>query len=107
MAAAFAAPGEIAARVVGAALGYGSLWALGWLWRRYRGEEAMGLGDAKLFAGLGAWLGWTSLAEIAFLAACFGVALGLARGREREIPFGPPLALGALVFWVVGPILTI
>lgn len=75
------------------------------------GQVAMGGGDAKLAAMIGAWLGWQGVLLSGFLA-CFlgavggisGMALGCIH-RRQAIPFGPFLAVGAAitVFW--GPIL--
>ena len=59
------------------------------------GKEGMGYGDFKLFAALGAWLGWQMLLLIillsAFTGAVVGIALIVLRGRDRNIPipFGP------------------
>jgi len=67
------------------------------------GQAAMGGGDAKLASMLGAWLGWKYLLLTAFLACAAGafvgggaIALGLIERRQR-MPFGPFLALGAVV----------
>jgi leader peptidase (prepilin peptidase) / N-methyltransferase len=73
------------------------------------GQTAMGGGDAKLAAMIGAWLGWKLMLLSAFLA-CFvgsvigmgGIALGLI-GRRQHIPFGPYLVLGAGLALFVGP----
>lgn len=71
------------------------------------GQTAMGGGDAKLAAMLGAWLGWQGVLLSSFLACVVGavigsgaIALGLVQ-RRQPIPFGPFLALGAIVtlFW--------
>ena len=71
------------------------------------GQAAMGGGDGKLAAMLGAWLGWRGLLLSLFLACVAGafvgggaMALGLIR-RRQPMPFGPFLALGAgiTVFW--------
>nr|MBP7615633.1 prepilin peptidase [Steroidobacteraceae bacterium] len=62
------------------------------------GKEGMGYGDFKLLAALGAWLGWQMLLPIILLSAAVGaitgIALIVARGRDRNIPipFGPFLA---------------
>ena len=71
------------------------------------GQAAMGGGDAKLAATIGAWLGWEYLLLSSFLACAIGtvvagsaIALGLL-SRRQPIPFGPFLALAAAltVFW--------
>ncbi|MBC7939474.1 MAG: prepilin peptidase [Chitinophagaceae bacterium] len=92
-------PAEAAA---GALAGYGVLWAVGWLYGRLRGVNAMAEGDMKMFAGIGALLGWQALPSALMLAAGAGAVIGvtliLAFGRDRSkpIPFGPYLALGGL-----------
>lgn len=84
--------------IVGAALGYLSLWSVFQLFRLLTGKEGMGFGDFKLFALFGAWLGWQHLPQIILLSACAGAIIGLAlilaRGRDSQIPipFGPYLA---------------
>jgi len=85
--------------VLGAAFGYLSLWAVYHLFRLATGKEGMGYGDFKLFAALGAWLGWQMLLPVILLAAGSGALLGIAlivmRRHERSvpIPFGPYLAI--------------
>jgi leader peptidase (prepilin peptidase)/N-methyltransferase len=85
--------------ILGAASGYLSLWLLFWFYRGFSGKEAIGFGDFKLMAALGAWLGWVAVGWI-FLSAFFASALfgmiwlfWLRRGEEqRPMSFGPFLA---------------
>jgi leader peptidase (prepilin peptidase)/N-methyltransferase len=69
---------------------------------RLRGREGLGMGDAKLCAAAGAWLGVASMPWLVLLAALMGLALALLLHRRLEatsaIPFGPPLALA---FWLL------
>ena len=51
------APDELWDRVAGAMCGYLLLWAVAWVYRRLRGRDGLGLGDAKLLAAAGAWVG--------------------------------------------------
>lgn len=102
------AAGEGASRAAGAAAGYLALWALGAAWRRLRGVEALGLGDAKLLAGIGAFLGIAALPEVALIAALLGIGWGIAAKGARlsaEIHFGPALAVAAAIRWATGPLL--
>jgi leader peptidase (prepilin peptidase) / N-methyltransferase len=84
--------------IIGAVAGYLSLWSVYHAFRLLTGKEGMGYGDFKLFAALGAWLGWRMLLPIILLAAFTGAVLGILmialRGRDRNvpIPFGPYLA---------------
>jgi leader peptidase (prepilin peptidase)/N-methyltransferase len=97
--------------LVGALVGGGALWLLGELWYRLRGEEGMGLGDVKMLAMVGAFLGWQGVLVTVVLASAAGAALGLAlvaRGRldlGSRLPFGVFLSVGALVALFVGPAL--
>lgn len=84
--------------VMGTVAGYGiiALVALGY--RRSRGVDGIGLGDAKLLAALGAWLGIGVLSQLILLAALGGLAAYAVRRRGvglslvHAIPFGPFLA---------------
>jgi leader peptidase (prepilin peptidase)/N-methyltransferase len=84
--------------ILGAALGYASLWSVFHLFRLVTGKEGMGYGDFKLFATFGAWLGWQCLPQTILLSACAGALVGvlliLARRHDRNtpMPFGPYLA---------------
>lgn len=84
--------------VIGAIAGYLSLWSVYHLFRLATGKEGMGYGDFKLFAALGAWLGWQMLLPIILFAAGVGAITGIAliviQGRDKStpIPFGPFLA---------------
>ncbi|MCM1983082.1 prepilin peptidase [Lyngbya confervoides] len=74
---------------------------------RLLGQPAMGGGDAKLAALIGAWLGWQQMLLSAFLACLVGAVVGVGGialgkiGRRQAIPFGPYLVLGAILalFW--------
>jgi leader peptidase (prepilin peptidase)/N-methyltransferase len=68
-------------------------------------REAMGLGDARLMAVIGGFLGWRAIPVVFMLAAFVGAVIGAVsyfKTREREIPLGPFLALGALVVMLLG-----
>lgn len=94
--------------VWGAVAGYLSLWSVYWLFKLTTGKEGMGYGDFKLFAALGAWLGWEALPAVILMAAIIGSVVGVGlkfASRLREgvyVPFGPFLALGGFTALVTG-----
>jgi leader peptidase (prepilin peptidase)/N-methyltransferase len=94
--------------VLGAMLGYVTLWSVYHVFRLLTGKEGMGYGDFKLLATLGAWLGWQLLPVIILLASALGAIVGISlilwRGHDRNIPipFGPYLAGAGLVAMLWG-----
>ena len=98
--------------LLGAALGGGALLAVRALWFLVRREEAMGLGDVKMLAMVGAFLGWKGVAVTFVVGVVAGAAVGLAllavgRGGPRtRLPFGVFLAGGGLVALFWGPALS-
>jgi leader peptidase (prepilin peptidase)/N-methyltransferase len=116
----------LADAAIGAAAGGGILWLVAWSYEKSTGTEGMGLGDVKLLAMIGAFLGWQVLPAILIISSVGGSVAGIAvlagaRGRRQiarvrrtlgwgavlpfvrraarrtAIPFGPFLALGAVV----------
>ncbi|HEX8782215.1 MAG TPA: A24 family peptidase, partial [Steroidobacteraceae bacterium] len=93
-----AVPVDTRSSLIGAMAGYVSLWSVYHLFRLLTGKDGMGYGDFKLFAALGAWLGWQMLLPTILVAALAGAVVGIAlitlRGRDRSspMPFGPFLA---------------
>jgi leader peptidase (prepilin peptidase)/N-methyltransferase len=86
--------------VAGAAVGYGGLWALFWVFKWRRGYEGMGYGDFKLLAALGGWFGVAALAWILLSACATAIVFAMMHQRTYRptggYPFGPFLALGAI-----------
>jgi len=95
------------ASVLGAAIGYLSLWSVYWLFKLTTGKEGMGYGDFKLLSAIGAWLGWKMLPIVILLSSLVGAIVGISlivftkHGRNTPIPFGPYLAAAGLLalFW--------
>jgi leader peptidase (prepilin peptidase)/N-methyltransferase len=93
-----AVPVDTHSSLIGAIAGYVSLWSVYHLFRLLTGKEGMGYGDFKLFAALGAWLGWQMLLPTILIAALVGAVVGLGlialrrQDRSAPIPFGPFLA---------------
>ncbi len=96
------------AAIIGAAIGYLSLWSVYWLFKLATGKEGMGYGDFKLLAALGAWMGAMSLLPIVLLSSLIGAIVGgsvlALRGQDRStpIPFGPFIAAAGWVWFVLG-----
>jgi len=92
--------------LLGAAVGFGMLWLVAmageWMFK----QEAMGGGDIKMMAMVGAFLGWQGTLLTVFLGALIGslifVPLSLL-GHKKLVPFGIFLAIGAAATYLVGP----
>jgi len=99
----FAVWTPLSSAVMGAMLGYGSLWSVYWLFKLVTGKEGMGYGDFKLLGALGAWFGWQAVPLMILLSSFVGAALGIAillskrQGRDTPMPFGPYLAGAGLL----------
>jgi leader peptidase (prepilin peptidase) / N-methyltransferase len=95
--------------VVGAVVGIWLLHLITFVGSAVFQKAAMGAGDAKLAAMMGAWLGWQNLLVAGFLACVIGAVGGsgaIALGwldRQQPMPFGPFLALGTLLAVFYGP----
>jgi len=103
---------DIYSALYGAFAGYVSLWLVFQAFRLLTGKEGMGYGDFKLFACIGAWLGWQALPLVILLSAFCGAAVGLAliafqgQDKSQPIPFGPFLCAAGFVAMMWGPQLT-
>jgi leader peptidase (prepilin peptidase) / N-methyltransferase len=101
-------PVEVRSSLTGAVAGYVSLWSVYHLFRLLTGKEGMGYGDFKLFAALGAWLGWQMLLPIILLASAVGAVTGIAmltirkQHRSTPIAFGPFLAAAGWLMLLFG-----
>ncbi|EPZ7304186.1 A24 family peptidase [Klebsiella pneumoniae] len=93
--------------VAGAMAGYLALWSVYWLFRLLTGKEALGYGDFKLLAALGAWCGWQVLPQVLLLASASGLVwtllqrLWIRQSLQQPLAFGPWLALagGGIFLW--------
>lgn len=92
--------------IIGGILGYAMIWGIIKLYKKIKNIEGMGLGDAKLFCGIGLWFGYQSVFIIIFLAsiiALITIAPKLMKGEikmKNEIPFGPFIIIGNLVYLI-------
>lgn len=96
--------------LIGAAAGFLVFWGIARLYRRLRGREGLGLGDAKLLAAGGAWVSWQGLPGVVLWASLSGLAYALIRSALGEgmsatdrIAFGTHLCLGIWLVWLYGP----
>ena len=96
------------ASLVGAALGGGVLYAIAMGYYYVRHEDGLGMGDVKMLAMIGAFLGWQQMLLTLVLASFAGAIVGAAiialqRGSMKyALPFGTFLAVGALAAMLVG-----
>jgi leader peptidase (prepilin peptidase)/N-methyltransferase len=94
--------------LIGIIGGGGALYLVAVVFERLTGKEGMGGGDVKLLAMIGAWMGWRALPFIILTSSLSGVIIGSSsllltrKGLRARIPFGPFLALGALVYLFFG-----
>jgi leader peptidase (prepilin peptidase)/N-methyltransferase len=106
----FTPPGWTAS-LIGLIVGGGVLWLVAEIYYRVRHEEGLGMGDVKMLAMVGAFLGWQLTLLTLMLASLSGTVIGLgliATGRggmKYALPFGTFLALGAACAASVGPAL--
>jgi leader peptidase (prepilin peptidase) / N-methyltransferase len=104
----FTEPGWMAS-LIGVLVGGGVLFAIAELYYRVRHEEGLGMGDVKMLAMVGAFLGWKLVLLTLMLASLSGSVIGLllivsGRGDMKyALPFGTFLALGAAAAATVGP----
>ena len=95
-------------RLIGGGVGFASLWLIATGYRRLRGREGMGAGDAKLFGAIGLWIGWPLLPAVLSIAALVGLAFaaltpmrGAPMRRDTALPLGAFLAMAAYPAWLV------
>jgi leader peptidase (prepilin peptidase)/N-methyltransferase len=105
--AAWLEPWMLTDRAVAAAVGFAALWLLALTYRRLRGRDGLGLGDAKLLAAGGAWVGVAALPTVLFSGAVLALLYaGLLRLRGVQLsgglklPLGPFLAAAIFAAWV-------
>jgi leader peptidase (prepilin peptidase) / N-methyltransferase len=94
--------------ILGAAIGYLSLWSVYWLFKLLTGKEGMGYGDFKLLGALGAWMGPLALLPVILLSSLIGALVGgtmialRKHGRDVPMPFGPFIAMAGWVWFIAG-----
>ncbi len=90
--------------VLGVLFGGGILWLVAYIYFVFTGRDGLGGGDIKLLGWLGALLGWKAIPFIILSSSIVGSIVGIILSRKNKqglktmIPFGPFLALGAILF---------
>jgi leader peptidase (prepilin peptidase) / N-methyltransferase len=101
-------PGWLAS-LIGAIVGGGSLWLIAEVYYRLRQEEGLGMGDVKMLAMIGAFVGWPLTIVTLMMASIAGSIVGVILIASRKgdmkyaLPFGTFLAMGAALAATVGP----
>lgn len=97
--------------LIGAAAGFLFCVLLAEAYRRLRGREGLGGGDARLLAAAGAWVGWAGLPSVLLWASLSGLAavagarlFGRRIAADDQVPFGVFLAIGIWLTWLYGPL---
>jgi leader peptidase (prepilin peptidase)/N-methyltransferase len=94
--------------LIGIVAGGGTLWGVAEIYYRVRHEEGLGMGDVKMLAMIGAFLGWKLVLLTLVLASLSGTIVGIGvlllkrESMKYALPFGTFLALGATVAAVAG-----
>lgn len=94
--------------IIGAIAGYASLRLFADTFKLITGKDGMGRGDFKLFAALGAWMGWQLLPFIILTSSLVGSIIGITMmkltdaNRQTPIPFGPYLAIAGWIAFLWG-----
>jgi len=93
----------------GIAVGGGSLLLIAWGYHLITGKDGMGGGDIKLLAMIGAFIGWKGVLFTIMASSFFGTVVGITmmlragKGMKMALPYGPFLAIGAILYLFWGP----
>ena len=102
---------DINQSIIGGMVGYSIIWLIIYLYKMIKKVEGMGLGDAKLMAGIGLLFGWQSVPFVLFISALFGLIFVLPslinkqKNMRSEIPFGPFIIAACLIYFIYGDFL--
>ena len=97
--------------IIGGIIGYLSIWIIIYLYKTLKKMEGMGLGDAKLMAGIGLLFGWQSIPFVLFGSAILGLLMVLPslvekkKSLKSQIPFGPYIITAGIIYFFYGNIL--
>ena len=102
---------DIMLSLAGGIVGYLSIWLIIYLYKQIRKKEGMGLGDAKLMAGIGFLFGWQSIPLVLFIASLLALFVAMPslmakkKGLKSKIPFAPYLITAGLVYFLCGNVI--
>ena len=102
---------DIKLSILGGIIGYLSIWLIIYLYKTLKKTEGMGLGDAKLMAGIGLLFGWQSIPFVLFVAAVLGLLMVMPSLLEKkknlksQIPFGPYIITTGVIYFLYGDVL--
>ena len=102
---------EINQSIIGGIVGYISIWLIIFLYKAIKKIDGMGLGDAKLMAGIGLLFGWQSIPFVLFVASILGLIfvvpslLKKQKTMRTEIPFGPFIIVAGIIYFTYGDLL--
>ena len=102
---------DIKLSLMGGIAGFFSIWIIIYLYKTFKKTEGMGMGDAKLMAGVGLLLGWQSIPFVLFLSATLGLLMVMPSLLEKrkslksKIPFGPYIITAGVIYFLYGDVL--
>ena len=101
-------PQHMPTHILGGLIGYATFWIVANVHHAMTNRHGLGMGDAKLMAGAGLWLGWFAIGGVILLAAIAAIlwaTLNQKLQKGAALPFGPFLALGIWVSWCHGALM--
>ena len=102
---------DINQSIIGGIVGYLSIWLIIFLYKTFKKIDGMGLGDAKLMAGIGLLFGWQSIPFVLFVSSILGLIFVVPslikkqKTMRTEIPFGPFIIVACLIYFTYGDFL--
>ena len=102
---------EINQSIIGGMVGNISFWLIIYLYKIFKKIDGMGLGDAKLMAGIGFLFGWQSIPFVLFVSSILGLIFVVPslikkqKNMRTEIPFGPFIILACLIYFAYGSLI--
>jgi leader peptidase (prepilin peptidase)/N-methyltransferase len=102
---------DLTRSLIGGIAGFASIWIIIYLYKTFKKTEGMGMGDAKLMAGVGLLFGWQSIPFVLFLAAVLGLLIVMPSLMEKkkslksQVPFAPYIITAGVIYFLYGNVL--